>query len=123
MKYIMLTIMLSICALSACSPDLQVVNTQSYCHMDEKGYLIVSVRNAGNALALDSKTCVTFENYPPYMLDTPSIAEGGIVILEHVYVPPQCWDPDCSFQITVDCNNEVKESNEDNNHVVGTCIG
>ena len=38
-------------------------------------------------------------------------------------IPPNCFQPDCSFRIIVDATNVVAESNEANNTASGTCIG
>lgn len=94
----------------------------AFCRIEQDGKLLrVSVKNQGNADAGPSKTTVTFVN-KPFTLDTPAIPAGGSVDLLFK-VPSGCFSPDCSFKITVDSNNQVNESDEENNSTNGGCIG
>lgn len=82
----------------------------------------VTVKNQGNADAPASETTVTFGDIP-VTVNTPAIPVGGSVDLLFK-VPTNCFSPDCSFKITVDANNQVNESNnEENNGASGGCIG
>ncbi len=95
----------------------------AFCRLEQnKKFLRVSIKNQGNADAGASKTTVTFGN-TPFTLDTPAIPAGGSVDLLF-RVPASCFNPDCSFKITVDSSNQVDESNnEGNNNANGGCIG
>jgi hypothetical protein len=84
--------------------------------------LRVTVKNQGNDNAGASKTTVNFGN-TSLALDTPPVPAGGSVDLLFK-VPGNCFQPDCSFRITVDSNNQVNEENaEGNNSASGGCIG
>jgi hypothetical protein len=95
----------------------------AFCRIEQGGKLLrVTVKNQGNADAGPSKTTVTFVN-KPFTLDTPPIPAGGSVDLLFK-VPSGCFNPDCSFKITVDSSNQVDElNNEGNNTANGGCIG
>jgi hypothetical protein len=98
-------------------------NPTAFCRMEGGGRLLrVTVKNQGNENAAASKTAVTFGNIP-VTVDTPAIPAGGSVDLLFK-VPTNCFQPDCSFNITVDSGNQVNESsNEGNNGANGGCLG
>ncbi len=95
----------------------------AFCRIEQdRRQLRVTVKNQGNENAAASKTMVTFGNIP-VTVDTPAIPAGGSVDLLFK-VPTNCFQPDCSFNITVDSGNQVNESNnEGNNSANGGCIG
>jgi hypothetical protein len=105
-------------------PDLIPVPDMSgsFCRLDA-GNLIVTVRNQGLGPASPSFTAVRF---PPGGLgvgqSTPALAPGAQVDVG--IVPPlSCFDPGCSFQISVDETNAVIESDETNNTANDLCPG
>ena len=95
-----------------------------FCRVDERGRLLVTVRNQGAADAPASTTRVHFL-VPGKTVDlpTPSLPAGASVTLPPVEFPVGCHNPDCDFTIRVDAKNEIIESNEANNSGSGTCIG
>lgn len=94
----------------------------AFCRIEQDRKLRVTVKNQGNDNATASKTTVIFGDIP-LTLDTPPVPAGGTIDLLFK-VPTNCFNPDCSFKITVDANNEVNESNnEGNNSAHGRCIG
>jgi subtilase family serine protease len=94
----------------------------AFCRIEHGNVLRVTVKNQGNANAGVSKTTVTFGN-TSFTLDTPSIPAGGSADLLFK-VPSNCFQPDCSFKITVDSSNQINEgTNEGNNSVSGGCLG
>ena len=117
--------------LSGCSADLLPVkspgqpdNITGFCKaVGNAQTVVVSVRNQGNAEAPASTTTITFSPGGPVSVQTPAIPAGDSVDLSPVDIPAGCFDPDCDFTITVDSNNQVSESNEDNNTAEGRCIG
>ncbi len=104
-------------------PDLVPIPDDhgSFCKRKD-GNLIVTVRNQGTARAGPSTTQVDFFKYGTVSRSTPALAAGAAVDLLFP-IPPGSFDPDCSFRITADVNNEVSESTEGNNVADGTCIG
>jgi hypothetical protein len=109
------------------TPDLVALSPlgtdpNAFCRI-EGGNLRVSVTNQGNEQASASKTRVIFSGEISVTLDTPSLPAGGSVDLLFK-VPAGCSSPDCSFNITVDANNQINEAtHEANNTANGTCIG
>jgi CARDB len=105
-------------------PDLIPVPDEngSFCRLDEKGNLIVTVRNQGTAGAGPSVTRVDFGSLGSFTAPTPPLSPGAAVDVT-VPVPGGCFSPDCGFQIVVDANNDVIESDEGNNIAHGICIG
>jgi len=89
----------------------------------DKGKLVVTVKNQGNADAPASTTRVIFAPGGSFDLPTPPIPAGGSVDLPPISMPGVCFDPDCDFRIIVDANNQVVESNKANNMASGTCLG
>ncbi len=55
-------------------------------------------------------------------ISTPGLAVGITFRLEYEF-PPECFDPDCDFEILVDAEEEIAESDEDNNRTLGICLG
>jgi CARDB protein len=93
-----------------------------FCRRDDRGNLVVTVKNQGSADAGPSTTTVVFSSGGTFSQPTPPIPAGGSVDLLFP-VPGGCFDPDCSFRIIVDSASQVTESNEGNNTASGTCIG
>ncbi len=88
-----------------------------------KGKLVVTVKNQGNADAPPSMTKVIFARGGSFDLPTPAIPAGGSVDLPPLSMPGVCFVPNCDFKIIVDVNNQVVESNKANNTASGTCRG
>jgi hypothetical protein len=88
-----------------------------------QGKLIVTVTNRGNATAKASTARVKFSNGASYSLPTPALAPGGSVDLPPLGIPAACFQPDCSFKVRVDSQDQVLESDEGNNAADGTCLG
>lgn len=119
---------------SGCGPgaDLVPVNPTSkinFCNR-EGDHLLIYVKNQGNAEALSSAVEVQFSLGPGYNRKVRSPVATGILGPGetttsglYVEIPDECFKADCSFTITVDILNEVKETNEGNNSVEGNCIG
>lgn len=82
----------------------------------------VIVRNQGQAPAGPSTTVVDFFQYGTVSMSTPALDPGEEVVLRFP-IPPQAFDPDAEWQLFVDFNNDVLESNELNNTVTGRCTG
>jgi CARDB/BNR/Asp-box repeat len=93
-----------------------------FCKRDNKGNLIVTVKNQGSADAGASTTTVVFGPGGTFSKPTPPIAAGASVNLTFP-IPAACFNPECSFRIIVDSGNQVTESNEGNNTASGTCLG
>jgi CARDB protein len=93
-----------------------------FCKRDERGNLVVTVKNQGSADAGASTTTVRFAPGGAFSQPTPPIPAGGTVDLVFP-IPPACFDPDCDFRITVDSMGQVTESDETNNTASGTCRG
>lgn len=114
-------------ARAAGQPDLVPVNPQpsagklGFCRR-ERERLIVTVKNQGVAPAAASQTKVTFSTGAPVTVATPVIAAGSSVDVAAA-IPSGCFGPDCAFQIVVDANTEVDESDEGNNVADGACLG
>jgi hypothetical protein len=88
----------------------------------EGGNLIVTVRNQGTAESGPFSTEVDFFSYGKVSMPTPTLGPGESADLLFP-IPLGCFDPDCDFQITVDADNQVIESDEGNNVVRDTCSG
>jgi hypothetical protein len=103
-------------------PDLVPVpdETGSFCRRDQRGNLVVTVRNQGTAQAGPSVTAVDFGPHGTVQVPTPPLGAGASVNLIAA-IPPPCFDPYCEFRITVDANNTVVEADEGNNVAVGVC--
>lgn len=94
-----------------------------FCRLDDRGRLLVTVKNQGTGGAPPSTTTVEFVPGGAFDLPTPAIPVGGSVDLPPLSIPPSCFDPDCSFRIIVDSKNQVVESDKTNNFGSGTCLG
>lgn len=53
---------------------------------------------------------------------TIAIAAGGTIDLTPLDISAGCFNPECEFKITVDANNQIKESSETNNSADGSCL-
>ena len=96
---------------------------EGFCKRDNDGNLVVRVRNQANQDALNqSTTIVVFTPGEPKSGMTAPMPGGSFseVTFE---IPSECFDPDCDFSITLDANNDIAESNEENNSAKGICIG
>ncbi len=93
-----------------------------FCNATAQG-LVVTVKNQGTGPAGASVTRVTFGTGASVDIPTPPLGPGAQVALPPVPFPASCFQPDCSFRITVDATGLVAESNEANNTVSGQCIG
>ena len=104
-------------------PDLIAVPDAngSFCRRKDST-LTVTVKNQGSSDAGPSVTVVDFLAFGKVPMPTPPLAAGASVDLSFP-IPPGCFDPNCEFQIIVDSNNQVNESNEANNIVKGACAG
>ena len=124
MKKIMIVclMMIAICIGCTDKPDLVPVEQKvGYCEVNDSG-LVVTVQNQGNAESIESVTRVEFGGLGSRELVTPSLAPGQLIKLS-VPIPVGCFNPDCSYKISVDIYDIVTESSEDNNQVLGNCIG
>ncbi len=104
-------------------PDLIPVPNEegSFCKRDGNT-LIVTVKNQGTRAAGTSVTAVDFGRYGKVTQPTPSLAPNASVDLSFP-IPRGCHDPDCEFDITVDADDDVNESDEGNNTASGSCVG
>jgi hypothetical protein len=89
----------------------------------DKGKLIVTIRNQGEAVADESTTRVIFRPGLSFDLWTPPIPAGASVDLEPFEIPGECYRPDCHFTIIANVKHEVDESDETNNTATGMCLG
>jgi len=121
------------CLLVLTDPDLVPVNPnpndgpEGFCDRGENG-LFITVKNQGNADAPASVTRVTFSPFSPdvsFDLPTDPILAGGSIRLGPLEIPEVCFESgggnSCDFQIEVDANNQVVESNEENSTASGRC--
>lgn len=95
------------------------------CRTDTGGNLLIGVRNLGPGSAGGSTTRVVFSSVaPPVTTDmiTPAIASGSAVDVPFA-IPGSCYNPDCTFSVTVNVNGAVSESSTANNGAVGFCLG
>lgn len=104
------------------NPD---IGPPGYCERGADG-LRVTVSNGGTAVETDIPVSVEFGtlNGP---VDVPGTISGdvqpGATGFVDVAIPPLCFIPDCDFTITVDPDNKIPESDENNNTAQGKCIG
>ncbi|HET9450389.1 MAG TPA: CARDB domain-containing protein [Aggregicoccus sp.] len=103
-------------------PDLVPMETvPGYCRRDDRGRLLVTLRNQGEASAPASSTRVAFDGQPPVDLATPPLAIGAQADLAPVPFPFR-GEGTFRFRITADFPAAVGENNETNNSVLGTCV-
>jgi len=109
-------------------PDLLPVNPDNwvnFCDLDNSGNLQVHIKNQGTATAGPSTLEVDFGQHGQLLEPIPSLLAGEtitIVVPLSVYVA-SCYDPDCDFEIIVDSEDVIEESNELNNSRTGSCLG
>jgi len=112
-------------------PDLVPLNPSEqddpvgFCDREENG-LFITVENQGDADAPRSVTRVTFSFSPPdefFNLPTDPIPAGGRIRLGPLEIPEEHFESGFEFQIEVDANDQVVESNEENNTAIGRCRG
>lgn len=99
-------------------PDLIALPAAGFCR--DQG-VVVTLRNQGPSDADSSTTTVTFAGAGSVMVATSSIEGGRIATLPPIPIPAECFAPDCFFQVVVDSNNNVDESDENNNTAEVTC--
>ncbi len=100
-------------------PDLVLVPAAGFCK--EGPTVVVALRNQGPSTARDSTTRVVFSPDGEVRLATPGVEGGRIATLSPIGVPPECFTPNCEIQVTVDVDDDVKESEEGNNSARETC--
>jgi hypothetical protein len=121
--YSFIILLATLVALSGCGPDLVALQSKvGYCDVSSEG-LVITIQNVGDEQAAPSKVLVEFSSLQSTTLDVPLIPSRSFAVLKPVQIPVGCFSPDCSFKITVDKNNDVKESDESNNIATGICIG
>jgi len=130
--FLIVGLLISIMFITSCTPenlpDLVPVNPNpsigglGFCDVDNSGNLVVHIKNQGTASAGSSHVKVSFGNYGESTKAVPALAIGETSTVSFSF-PLGCYDPDCSFDITVDVSGEVNESNETNNTQSGWCIG
>jgi hypothetical protein len=117
------------CLLELKYPDLVPVPDEEsggFCRLNDAGQLVVNVENRGNEGAPECVTEVRFRGVEkPSSLRTPAIPAGEARELEPLEIPEVCFEfgdgISCEFEIKVDANNQVVESNEENNTASGRC--
>jgi cysteine-rich repeat protein len=104
--------------------DLVLVSspTSGLCQKNPSGQLLVKIKNQGTTPAGASMTRIVFSPGGTVFAGAPAIAAGATANVA-VTMPSACYDPDCSFTITIDVNDDVGEANEGNNSGNGTCVG
>jgi M6 family metalloprotease-like protein len=115
-------------------PDLiPVESKQLYCDISsDRTILFVTVKNQGGTQAGPFYTRVSFDVPGLYVqhiflshLDPNESIRPDVAI----QIPPNCFNPDCGFEIIVDPpgiglpSGRVEESDEQNNSANGVCIG
>ena len=75
----------------------------NFCQRNEKGDLIVTVKNQGTGPAGPCTTRVDFGQFGQVDKPTPALAAGAQISLAFP-IPPGAFDPDCDFKIIVDVN-------------------
>ena len=127
--FILLVILVGMIFLIGCvptlKPDLVPANPEGwagYCDIDDSGNLVVHIKNEGLAPSGASHVKVDFGQYGEFVEAVPVLTVGETVTVLFP-IPSGCFDSDCGFEITVDVNEEVEESNEMNNSQIGNCIG
>jgi hypothetical protein len=106
--------------------DLEPIPPPNFCVVvNNRLQVVVRVGNVGSVFAPASITKVDFFPYGSVEVPTPGIPPGQFVDLDSIAPPSGCFDPDCSFRITVDTGDGVDEgpSGEGNNSANGQCVG
>lgn len=106
-------------------PDLLPVNPNdmvNFCEADKYGNLLVHIKNQGTVTADASTLEVDFGQCGQVFLPVPSLLAGETttILVPFCY---GCFDPDCGFEIIVDSEGIIDESDETNNSQIGLCIG
>jgi hypothetical protein len=102
-------------------PDLLPLRTErDYCRLDGQGRLIVTIKNQGEANAPASTTRIAFDGGAVVDRATPALAVGAQADLAPVPLPP--GEGRIVFTITADVLGAIREMNEPNNTVIGTCL-
>jgi subtilase family serine protease len=129
--FLVLVLLVGVLFLVGCEPTLQPDlvpvnpdNWAGFCDIDDSGNLVVNIKNQGLAPAESSHVKVDFGQYGESVKVVSSLGVGDTTsIIIPFPVTGNCFDPDCGFEITVDANDEIDESNELNNSQIGNCIG
>ena len=113
----------------ATAPDLvpesrtDGMGAETFCRRDDAGNLVVRVRNQSNAdVLVQTTTVVVFSPGGPRTGTTASMPGGSFADVT-LPIPAECFNADCDFTITVDSDEAVDESDEDNNTADGICVG
>lgn len=99
-------------------PDLIPLPAAGFCR--DAG-VVVTLRNQGPSDARSSVTTITFAGADSVQVATSSVEGGRITTLPPVAIPTACYAPNCFFQVIVDSNDDVDESDEGNNTAEVTC--
>ena len=84
------------------------------------GKLHFSVKNVGDKSARAS--IALWSGNVPVGIRMKALAPGESQDIS-VNIPRGCYNPDCGWSLTMDIGYEVREHNEKNNKISGTCIG
>lgn len=106
-------------------PHPDIVGGAGFCKRDEQGNLVVTIKNQGNADATESTATVQFAltgSSSSIERTIPALKVNESVDLLFA-IPPDCFNNQCDFKITVDSSNQVDEFKEGNNSADGLCIG
>lgn len=113
----------------ATAPDLvpeskiDITGAETFCRRDGAGNLVVRVRNESNADVLVQMTTVVEFSPGGPRTGTTAAMPGGSFTDVTFPIPPECFNADCDFTVTVDSDEAVDEESEDNNMADGICIG
>jgi hypothetical protein len=110
-------------------PDLvpggQYSDPYYFCAMDNQNQLVILVKNQGNSDAPASAARIEFLGSNFVNLTIPPVPQNTTVPLQPISIPKACYQSfnnyDCNFNIVLDTNNQVTESNENNNIGKGKC--
>ncbi len=128
---IIVGLLIGLVAITGCTPpqlkpDLVPANPEGwagFCDIDDNGNLVVHVKNQGNAPAGSSYVKVDFGPQLGFFVKPVPVLSVGETATVLFPIPRGCFTPDCGFTITVDAHNDIDESNEENNTVMGNCLG
>jgi hypothetical protein len=102
-------------------PDLIPRQTErTYCRRDPEGRLVVVIANQGEAAAAPSTTRIAFEGGEAFERPTPALAVGAEANVDPVPMPR--GEGTVVFTITADATGVIREMNELNNTVIGSCL-